>query len=65
MATFQAWYSSGEHGKLSFDADSLAEAEFLLDQLSHGGLQFTELKNHFVRVKGDELEFSSLDQIED
>jgi hypothetical protein len=65
MALFEAWYQTGEHGKLSFEADSMEEAEGLLDQLSQGKIEFSDLRNHFAKVKGDELEFNELEQLED
>ena len=65
MPLFQTWYSTGEHGKLSFEVDSMEEAEGLLEQLSQGEIEFSDLRNHFAKVKGDELEFDALEQLED
>lgn len=65
MPTFQTWYSTGEYGKLSFEADSMEEAQDLLDQLSVGEIVFADLKNHFAKVKGDEIEFDQLEKLED
>jgi hypothetical protein len=64
MPTFQTWYSTGEYGKLSFEADSMEEAEDLLGQLSQGEIEFSDLRNHFAKIKGDELEFDALEQLE-
>jgi NAD kinase len=64
MTTYLTWYSTGEYGKLWFDADSEEQAEELLEQVRNGELTIEELPNYEMSVKGgDGFEFDLLREL--
>lgn len=65
MARFMTWYSTGEYGKLYFEADTPEQAQELLEQVQQGELDITELPNHYIKIKGgDGFEFENLEEID-
>jgi hypothetical protein len=65
MATFIAYYSTGDYGKVWFDADSLEEARDLIDQVLDGNtfMNMEDLPNVGIKLKGNELEIDGLVEV--
>ena len=49
---YQFWYNVEEAWKASFTANSLEEAEALLEQVENGDINLDELPNYYERNKG-------------
>lgn len=66
MPRYMTWYSTGEYGKLWFDAESEEDAQNLLEQVRSGELAFEDLPAMNSKIKGgDGFEFDNLEEIED
>lgn len=65
MAKFGAYWSTGEYGKLVFEADSLEDAQAMIDKVEAGDLDMRDLPEVFIKNKGYELEISNLESWED
>lgn len=63
MPTYSAWYSTGEYGKLWFEADSLEHAEELAKEVRDGEASIDDLPQVTTKVKGDEWELDGLEEI--
>lgn len=63
MPTFQGWYQLEGYGKLWFDADSMAHAQELLEQVKTGQIEMDELRGYGLKVKGEHLEVDSLEEL--
>ena len=63
MPSYLAHYSTGEYGKVWFDADSLEHAEQLVAEVIEGELLFDQLPNMAIKPKGDELEIEGLEEL--
>lgn len=64
MATFMAWYSTGEYGKLWFEAENIDEARELLDRVQRGEISVDELPGFDSSIKGDGWEFDDLHELD-
>lgn len=63
--TYFAWYSTGEYGKVWFEADNEAHARELLDKVRNGELAFEDLPKMDSTIKGgDGFEFDDLQEID-
>lgn len=63
MPTYSAWYSTGEYGKLWFEADSLEQAQEFLDDVQMGNIDFSALPKLETKIKGEELEIDGLEEL--
>lgn len=64
MATFMAYYQTGDYGKLWFEAKDLEEAQDLLDAVSYGErMSIDDLPKLKTKVQGDELSFQGLTEV--
>lgn len=64
MATFMAWYSTGEYGKMWFEAENIEQARELLDRVQRGEISVDELPKFDSSVKGDGWEFDDLHELD-
>ena len=64
---FEFWYNTEEAWKASFVADSLEEAEQLLEQLENGDIDITDLEGYWEKNKGIEfaVDTNSLEYVRD
>lgn len=63
MKTFQMWYSTGEYGKMWFDAEDIDQARELVEKLEQGEISPDELPGFSSSIKGgDGWEFSDLQE---
>jgi hypothetical protein len=63
MATFVAWYSIEDHGKLWFVADSLEQAQHLIDQVPER-MSIEDLPSVKMKLNGSELVIDGLEEID-
>lgn len=64
MATFMAWYSTGEYGKMWFDAENIEQARELLGKVQSGEISPDELPGFNFSVKGEGWEFDDLHDLD-
>ena len=63
MATFSAWYSVEDFGKLWFEADSLEQAQDLIDQVPER-MSIEDLPSVKMKLKGSELVIDGLERVD-
>lgn len=64
MATFEAWYTTEDYGKLWFEAEDKAQAQELLSAVSQGQLSITDLPLMQSFEKGYEVQFDMVERVD-
>ena len=63
MATFMAYYQTGDYGKLWFEAENLEEADDLLSRVEDEKLSIDDLPKVENKVQGDEFSYQGLTEV--
>lgn len=63
MATFMAYYQTGDYGKLWFEAENLEEADYLLSRVEDEKLSIDDLPKVENKVQGDEFSYQGLTEV--
>ena len=61
---FRFAFDEDQFGYVYFDAESLEEAQDLLEQVQDYEIELTDLPNAYVRHKGGEVRYENLEEVE-
>lgn len=64
MPNYRFKLDEEQYGYVYFDADSMTEAQELLEQVQDGELMPEDLPNGFVRIKNGQCEYTELEEVE-